>query len=209
MRRRWCALVRRTDGARPSTDHLPPVTSELVASELRRAAAPTPAADVFSACLDALDGHGEVRSTWSAGRAWNAVNGDIERAHTTGVFVREPHGHEQLPTLIVYVDSRSRVTDFTANREVYRARLENVGLRFQDVTFRVSKRPTRAAAAAPRKADGVAGGPSRPLPELTPEEAAEVERLCACLPDALRDSVSQAMRLSYRRERDEQSGIGE
>lgn len=175
-----------------------------MASELRRAAAPTPAADVFSACLDVLDGRGELRSTWSAGRAWNAVNGDIERAHTTGVFVREPRGREQLPTLIVYVDSRSRVTDFTANREIYRARLEHAGLRFQEVTFRESKRAPRAEAKHPQ-GKPAAARPSRPLPELTSEEASEVDRLCANLPAALRDSVSRAMRVSYQVEKENNS----
>lgn len=192
-------------GEKDPRDEAPLVTSELAASELRRAAAPTPAADVFSACLDALDGRGEVRSTWSAGRAWNAVNGDIERAHTTGVFVREPRGREQLPTLIVYVDSRSRVTDFNANREVYRARLENVGLRFREVTFRESKWSARKDA-QPRPSDAQKSPRShRPLPDLTEAEAAQVEELCRSLPEALRDSVSRAMRVSYQVEKENNS----
>lgn len=192
-------------GEKDTHGEKPLVTSELAASELRRAAAPTPAADVFSACLDALDGRGEVRSTWSAGRAWNAVNGDIERAHTTGVFVREPRGREQLPTLIVYVDSRSRVTDFTANREVYRARLENVGLYFREVTFRESKWAANKEGSAHTSDRPRPSRAPRPLPELTEAEAAQVDELCRSLPEALRDSVSRAMRVSYQVEKENNS----
>ncbi len=169
--------------------------SELEAELLRREATPTPVADVVSAVIGGLDARGSARSTWSAGRAWYAVNGDIERTHTTGVFVREPSGRQTLPTLIVYVDSRSRVTDFTANREIYQARLERVGCRFEEVQFRESKRGT----SRPDPAREVRSfSPAAPVP-LTDEEAAEIDELCAQVPESLRDSVSRAMRESWQR----------
>ncbi len=169
--------------------------SELEAELLRREATPTPVADVFSAVIGGLDARGSARSTWSAGRAWYAVNGDIERAHTTGVFVREPSGRQVLPTLVVYVDSRSRVTDFTANREIYQARLERVGCRFEEVQFRESKRGgARPGPARERRSFSPAASAS-----LTPDEAAEIDELCAQVPESLRDSVSRAMRESWQR----------
>ena len=167
--------------------------SELEEELLRREVSPTPVGDVFSSLIGSLDRGGAVRSTWSAGRAWYAVNGDIERAHTTGVFVRDPVGRQTLPTLVVYVDSRARVTDFTANREVYLARLENAGLRFAEVVFRESRRRGEGRPSASRPAR-----PAAPAPrELTEEDERAIERMCAQLPPALRDSVSRAMRESW------------
>lgn len=167
--------------------------SELEEELLRREVSPTPVGDVFSSLIGSLDRGGAVRSTWSAGRAWYAVNGDIERAHTTGVFVRDPVGRQTLPTLVVYVDSRARVTDFTANREVYLARLENAGLRFAEVVFRESRRSREARPSTSRPAPPAAPA-SR---ELTEEDERAIERMCAQLPPALRDSVSRAMRESW------------
>lgn len=170
--------------------------SELEAELVRRDAAPAPVAEVFSSVIGGLDGRDAARSTWSAGRAWYAVNGDIERAHTTGVFVREPAGRQALPTLIVYVDSRARATDFTANREVYLARLEHVGWRFGEIQFRESKRKDAQAARARERRSF---SPAAPAP-LSDEDAARIEELCERVPDALRDSVSRAMRESWQRE---------
>ena len=100
-----------------------------------------------------------------------------------------------LPTLVVYVDSRSRVTDFTANREIYQARLERVGCRFEEVQFRESKRgAARPDPARERRSFSPAASAS-----LTPDEAAEIDELCAQVPESLRDSVSRAMRESWQR----------
>ena len=126
--------------------------SELERHLLAREQAPSAVSDVFSSVLDDMDGARAARSTWSVGRAWYAVNGDIERAHTTGVFVREPKGREQFPALIVYVDSRARATDFNANREVYQARLERVGLHFEEISFLPSNRPAARTAIRERAA---------------------------------------------------------
>ena len=174
--------------------------SEIERRLRERETSPSSVGDVFSSVIGGLDAAGgAVRSTWSAGRAWYAVNGDIERAHTCGVFVREPSGRQALPTLIVYVDSRARATDFTANREIYQARLERVGLRFAELVFRESKRPAPDRPSRP-------AAPARPAPApLSPKEAAAIEELCAPLPADLRDSVSRAMRATWQREQADNS----
>ena len=159
-----------------------------------------PVGEVFSSVMGGLDGSGALRSTWSAGRAWYAVNGDIERVHTTGVFVREPSGRQTLPTLIVYVDSRARATDFNANREIYLARLERAGLRFSEVTFRESKRRVE-----PERVERSRRQAATPPRQLTAEEAARIDELAAEVPAPLRDSVSRAMRASWSSRSEENS----
>ena len=73
----------------------------------------------------------EVRARMGAGHtaglAWHSVIGDIERKHTTGVFVGKPKAPGMAPALCVYVDSRMRMVDFNANREIYLARLTAAG----------------------------------------------------------------------------------
>ena len=58
---------------------------EISAEVARREAGTSSIADVFSGVVvpPAGAGHGVTR-------AWYAANGDLERAHTTGTFVREP-----------------------------------------------------------------------------------------------------------------------
>lgn len=172
--------------------------SALARDTRRREQAPTSIAELCGSCLERIDHDGATGSTWSAGRAWYTVNGDIERTHTTGVYVREPRGHESLPTLLVYVDSRARATDFSANREVYLARLASVGLRFLDVSFRVSRSPAPARADRGEKRSALAAAP---LPELTDEERARVARMTESLPEGLRASARRAMSASLRAEK--------
>lgn len=183
-----------SDGARPAT-------SALEREQRRREQAPSALGELCGACLERIDRAGAAGSTWSAGRAWHAVNGDIERAHTTGLYVREPRSHETLPTLLVYVDSRARATDFSANREVYLARLANVGLRFADVSFRVSKRQRGEKGSATCAAAASARTAPRPLPELSAEEARRMEEMTAALPDAVRASARRAMSAALRAEK--------
>lgn len=179
---------------------------EISAEVARREAAPTALGDVFSGVVVPPAGAGR-----DVTRAWYAANGDIERAHTTGTFVREPRRGEGGPVLVVYVDSKARVTDFSANSEVYLARLANAGHPFHKVEFRLSRYPRRQAAdgaggshGATSTAPGAAAASpvSRPAPpapprELTAGEREEIEGLCSELPDSLRDVVSRAMRASY------------
>lgn len=132
--------------------------------------------------------------------AWSEVNGDVERAHTTGVYVGAPRRGASDPELTVYVDSTAYLTDFSANREVYLARLETAGLRFSRISFRRSR---QQKAAPPRPRAGQAPRPASR--ELTEAERREVSALCSQLPEPLRDSVSRAMSASYRAQSEQHS----
>ena len=141
------------------------MADELTAALARRESAPAGLSGILSSMLDA-----RADASWRVTRAWHAVNGDIERAHTTGTFVREPRRGEDGPVLVVYVDSRSRATDFAANSEVYVARLANAGLSFSKVEFRLSKYPARGGGGrrrpvrlpCPRRAAGTLTAPPSP-----------------------------------------------
>ena len=177
------------------------MSDELTREVRRREQGPTAVSDALAAAVGGLGEEGRRGAGASAWIAWNRVNGDIERAHSTGVYVGEPRRGAVDPELTVYVDSHSFITDFSANREVYLARLETVGLRFSNISFRLSKTGTRKNSQV-RK---VSTPQPRKLPELSPGEESEVERLTAELPDALRESVSRAMRVSYRAQKQEHS----
>ncbi len=154
----------------------------------------------------------EVRAKMGAGHAaglaWHSVIGDIERKHTTGVFVGKPKVPGMAPALCVYVDSRMRMVDFNANREIYLARLQTAGFDYSEVRFLQNKRPRpKADATAPAlTAEKVDKGTvplatSEPLPELSEAERAQIEAQTAGLSPALRESVSKAMAACMRRQR--------
>lgn len=166
----------------------------------RREAAPSAIGDVFSSFLEERAG-----AAGRVTRAWYAANGDIERAHTTGTFVREPRRGEAGPVLVVYVDSKARVTDFSANREIYLARLAHAGLSFSKIEFRLSKYPRREAPTGAGGMRSFSPAKARPRVTLTAEEEAMIERMCASLPATLREKVSEAMRASYCRQRAERA----
>ena len=132
-----------------------------------------------------------------AAAAWHRCNGDRERSHTTGVFLKRPRVPGAAPILGVYVDSHAMATDFGVNKDIYLARLANVGLAVSGIEFVVSRKGYRAAQA--RRQEAPVEG--RPLPELTADERAEVERLVSELPESLRTAASRAISLSKRREK--------
>ena len=148
----------------------------------------------ISSLLKGMFSSPEARRSMSANQraayVWHNVNGDVERAHTTGVFLKEPHVKGADPILGVYVDSRMRAVDFRANREVYRARLSMGGL---------EEHVSGAAAAAT---------PKTPLPELTGSEQNAVKKLAESVPESLRGSVYKAMSLSFRREKSRDTNDG-
>lgn len=133
-----------------------------------------------------------------AARAWFSCNGDVERAHTCGIYTRAAKVRGAAPVLGVYVDSSARLTDFRANRDVYLARLANAGLAVSDVEFRLSRtRKPGGVRAAGRTAPATEG---RAVPrELGAEEARRVTELTADLPAGLRERASRAMILSLER----------
>lgn len=151
----------------------------------------------------------EVRAKMGAGHtaglAWHSVIGDIERKHTTGVFVGKPKAPGMAPALCVYVDSRMRMVDFNANREIYLARLTAAGYDYSEVRFLQNKRP-RPKADAPKTEKGYEGTvPSyhsaTPPPELTEAERAQIEAQTAGLSPEMRLSVSKAMTACMRRQK--------
>ena len=116
----------------------------------------------------------EVRAKMGAGHAaglaWHSVIGDMERKHTTGVFVGKPKTPGMAPTLCVYVDSRMRMVDFNANREIYLARLQAAGFDYSEVRFLQNKRPRPKAeqtSGQPMLRDGREGAA---LPSSTAEK---------------------------------------
>ena len=133
--------------------------------------------------------------------AWNKVNGDVERAHTRGMYVTKPRRPGELPSLVVYVDSRMRAVDFSANRDTYLARLAAVGFRYSDLRFQQDKRAVGEKGLSPKAESTPKKKPARPLPELTAVERARVDDMCRSLPDGLRQSVSKALSNSMRREK--------
>ena len=154
----------------------------------------------------------EVRAKMGAGHAaglaWHSVIGDIERKHTTGVFVGKPKVPGMAPALCVYVDSRMRMVDFNANREIYLARLQTAGFDYSEVRFLQNKRPRpKADATAPAlTAEKVDKGTVplatfEPLPELSEAEREQIEAQTVGLSPALRESVSKAMAACMRRQR--------
>ena len=138
-----------------------------------------------------------------ASAAWYRANGDRERAHTTGVFLKRPRVAGAAPILGVYVDSHVMATDFGVNKDIYLARLANVGFEVSGIEFIPSRegyrtaRGSRTTAKAPRCEEV--------LPPLDESELKEVEFLVRDLPEPLRTSVSKAVSLSKRREKSERA----
>lgn len=165
----------------------------------REFGAPKPA-DVGSLLRDVVDGHmaRSMSDNQRAAAAWYRANGDRERAHTTGVFLRKPRVAGAAPILGVYVDSHAMATDFGVNKDIYLARLANVGFAVSGIDFLPSRTPRR-----PREPQGevqqVSG--AMPLPELTPSERAEVERLVEELPETLRRRAAEAVIRSKQRDK--------
>ena len=140
-----------------------------------------------------------------AALAWRRANGDRERAHTTGVFLKRPRVRGAAPILAVYVDSHAMVTDFGVNKDIYLARLANVGFAVSGIEFlpsREGRRTRQQQGQAPQTA------PTDVLPALDAREAAEAERLVADLPEALRPSALKAVTNSMRQRKHERTILG-
>lgn len=157
---------------------------------------------VLSGYFGSPEVRGKMGEGRSAGMAWHSVNGDIERKHTTGVFVGKPRRPGEAPVLCVYVDSRMRAVDFRANREVYLARLWAAGYSFSDVRFLENRRPVAKKAAEKGAAPATARA-SRQMEPLSAEEQSQVDSACAGLPPKLRERLSKAMSASMRRQKSE------
>ena len=138
-----------------------------------------------------------------AATAWYRANGDRERNHTTGVFLKRGRVAGSAPILGVYVDSHAMATDFGVNKEIYLARLANVGFEVSGIEFVPSREGYRRARKDSASARPVAT--PEPLPELDESERQTVESLVSELPETLRASASKAVSLSLRREKSEKA----
>jgi hypothetical protein len=140
-----------------------------------------------------------------AAAAWYRANGDRERKHTTGVFLKRPRVKGAAPVMGVYVDSHAMATDFGVNKGIYLARLANVGCEVSGIEFLPSRTPRKKSAAAT-----MPQAPQRPaqLPQLSPIERAEVDELVSELPEGLRAAASKAIELSKRREKQNTTSEG-
>lgn len=178
--------------------------SEIEREARLREVAPAAVSEVLGGLFPARPAEGgntrDANAFQDVALAWHAVNGDHERTHTVGTFVEPPRRSGALPVLVVYVDTKACQVDFMANREVYLARLAQVGLNFAEVRFRQSKRPrgSEPRKVVPTRRDE---RPARELPELTPEEEHDAQALLAHVPETLKDSVSRALRVSMRAEK--------
>lgn len=155
---------------------------------------------VSSLVNEVVDGRMAARMSDNqrAAAAWYRANGDRERSHTTSVFLRSARIKGAAPVLGVYVDSHAMVTDFGVNKDIYLARLANVGFEVSGIEFL----PARGGRAR-TQSRGTAKRPQQPLvlPELSAEERARVDTLVAQLPASLREKASKAMITSMQREK--------
>lgn len=146
---------------------------------------------------EVVDGHmaSRMSDNQRAAAAWYRANGDREHNHTTGVFLKRARRAGAAPILCVYVDSHAMATDFGVNKDIYLARLANVGYEVSGIEFLPSRKEYRAPKRSNRKVETH----SEDLPCLTEEEQQELAALVADLPQNLQVSVSKAVSLSMRR----------
>ncbi len=165
---------------------------------LRREASgsgPRRAGDVISSLFGAAAA-GKLSSAQRAARGWFSANGDRERAHTTGVWLRKPGRAGKDPVMVVRLDSNLLAQELATNKELYLARLAHAGVAVSDLRFEVGRArgPEVAREKKPKKE-------KPPLPDLRPADLARIERACADLPEGLKESVSRAMRATMAREK--------
>ena len=150
--------------------------------------------EALSAVMERLVGQdmaAHMGANQRAQAAWRAANGDRERAHTTRVFLRAARTAGLAPVMCVYVDSHALVSDFSANRDLYLARLANQGFAVSGIEFAVDR--TARAQAVPT-VPSVTGSPRADAP--IGAVPADLEPLVEALPDSLREKVSKAIAAS-------------
>lgn len=152
------------------------------------------------------DMHAKMSANQRAAAAWYRANGDREHAHTTGVFLKKSRVAGAAPILCVYVDSHAMATDFGVNKDIYMARLANVGFSVSGIQFMPSRKGYKPSRAPRAEAATTA---HEELPELSAEERQWVESLVSDLSDELRPSVSKAITLSMKRQKHQTSKNGE
>ena len=144
------------------------------------------AGDVVSALFGASGGK-RLSEAQLAARAWYMCNGDRERQHTCGVWMRKSGRVGIDPVLVVRLDSNLLAQELGTNKDLYLARLSRAGVHVSDVRFVAGQR-TRSAERA--RSERAAPPPPR---ELTQAERERVAAATAHLPEPLQKSVSRAM----------------
>ncbi len=148
----------------------------------------------------------KIKKQKASATAWNAVIGDIERKHTTGVFVIEPKIKGRYPILGVFVDSSSVLVDFNVNKEMYLIRLAHLGYKFDDILFKLSKyTQVKPVFEPPIKAVSCVSSALQPtqapLPALSSQEVEFAEHAVQKLPPTLRLSALKAVKATLQRQK--------
>ena len=158
-----------------------------------------PPEDLSSLMHEVVDGQmsAHMSANQRAAAAWYRANGDRERNHTTGVFLKKARVAGAAPVLGVYADSHAMVTDFGVNKDIYLARLANVGFNVSGIEFI----PSRAGYHAARTRRKEAEQAPFELPELDAKELEEAENLVSNLPEPLKTTAYKAVVLSKKREK--------
>lgn len=159
-------------------------------------------ADAMGALMSGPLGKGLSQASMAA-KAWYAANGDRERAHTTGVWLRKSGCAGVDPVMVVALDSNLLAMELGTNKELYLSRLAFRGVAVSDIKFTVGRGRTKDATpqgiVSKKRSSSAATTEVQPLPTLSPAEEERVDRATADLPDGLRQSVSRAMCASIRR----------
>ena len=155
---------------------------------------PTPIGDIIST-LFSTQMATKARAQTKVAHAWFFANGDRERAHTTGVWTRAGAFEGADPVLCVAIDSGLLAQELSCNKDIYLARLAYAGVAVSDIRFSVCERPREEVKRDLKKRKEE----PKPLPPLSKSEQRQVEEATKNLPDGLRQSASQAMCASLRR----------
>lgn len=178
--RRWFRLApRRSEGAAPARggNEGPARAGDLVAALFGRTATR------------------QLSAAQSAARAWFAANGDRERAHTTGVWLRKSGRAGTDPVLVVRLDSGLLAQELGTNKDLYLARLARAGVAVSDLRLEVGAPVSRTRKRTVAKE-------ALPAPRnLSQAELDRVQRATAELPEGLREAAARAMRATMARQR--------
>lgn len=149
----------------------------------------------LSSLIDGVIGNGYsngLSETQKATKAWYQANGKKEETHTCGVWLMEANKAGELPTLVVYIDTNVMMQDFTTNKDIYKMRLERMGLKVADIQFRLSKWKKGEGPGSTKKS--TEKEEKKPFEELSPDEIREIdEEVSVIKSDTLRQTIREAM----------------
>lgn len=168
----------------------------------RSGSGPSRAGDLVGALFGPV-GASRLSAAQQAARAWFSANGDRERAHTTGVWLRKSGRTGVDPVLVVRLDSSLLAQELGTNKDLYLTRLAHAGVSVSDIRFDVGAPRGLASRRGSGTASQAPGKSSPPPPRsLTAEEECRLEQATAGLPNGLRQSVERAMRATMVRQHD-------